>query len=347
MKLPRLWQWLRVAYGRLVPNRSAQSTGPPESRTPAIIDFQALMESSLDMICHVRVAHGRFAFTYTSPVTPDIFGWTCSELLRLSPQDLFTPEARQIIREDIDKLTAGGISSSVVIEGIHKNGHTIWLENKVRVLEKKGDTLFVMVAMRDVTDKKRLQDQIAHLAVIDGLTSLHNRRAFDERFSDEWSRSIRSGDPLSILLLDIDHFKFINDSYGHPVGDDCLRAVARAIRETVQRAGDFVARYGGEEFIVILPNTDSSAAAFMGEQILLAVAALQIPHAGNPEGAYLVTISCGVSTALGRRGGTIRMPEGLLLSADNALYKAKHQGRNRLEVSFVLTGEEAVGIASK
>jgi diguanylate cyclase (GGDEF)-like protein len=202
-----------------------------------------------------------------------------------SPQK-FTTEARKIIKADIDRLTSGELSSSVVVEAIHKDGQPIWLENKVRVLDQQGDVLFVLVAMRDITEKKRMHDQIARLAVIDGLTSLHNRRAFDERFSEEWSRALRSGDPLSILLLDIDHFKRINDSYSHLVGDDCIRAVATAIRGTVQRGGGFITRYGGEEFIVILPNTDSAAAQCIVEQVLLSVSGLQIPNAGDPEGHH-------------------------------------------------------------
>ncbi len=320
--------------------RSRLGKVPASPLAQPAVDFRTLMESSLDMICHVRVSHGHFSFTYTSPSTPDIFGWTCEEMLERMPADLFTEAARAIIAGDIALLSSGESTSSVIVEGIHKDGHAIWLENKVRVLEKKDDTLFVMVAMRDVTETKLLQDQVAQLAWIDGLTSLHNRRAFDQTFEAEWRRALRSGAPLSIILLDVDHFKLLNDTYGHQVGDDCLRAIAACIRNTIRRAGDFLARYGGEEFIIILPNTDSAAAQVLANEVLNAVAALEIPHSGNPEGGSVVTISCGVSTALGRRGGTVRMPEGLLSSADSALYKAKHKGRNRAEWTFLLTGAE-------
>jgi diguanylate cyclase (GGDEF)-like protein/PAS domain S-box-containing protein len=322
---------------------SSPAKPPPDSAAAdksAAINYQALLEGSLDMICHVRISHGHFKFTYTSPATPDIFGWTCEELLQLQPADLFTEEARAIIAADIAKITSGETTSSVVVQAVHKTGRSIWLENKVRVLEQQDDAIFVMVAMRDITQQKLLQDQLAQLAAFDGLTNLHNRRAFDQKFEEEWRRAMRTGDPLSILLIDVDHFKLLNDTYGHQVGDDCLRAIAACIQATVQRAGDFVARYGGEEFIVILPNTDSAAATFLAHEILDTVARLAIPNRGNPECGSIVTLSCGVSTAFGRRGGTVRMPEGLLISADSALYKAKHQGRNRVDVSYLLTSTE-------
>jgi diguanylate cyclase (GGDEF)-like protein/PAS domain S-box-containing protein len=320
--------------------KRTSSPADPPAEDLAAVKFRALLGGSLDMICHVRISHGHFKFTYTSPATTAIFGWSCAEMLELSPADLFTAEARVIIATDIAKITGGESTSSVVIEGIHRDGHPIWLENKVRVLEHKDNAIFAMVAMRDVTQQRLLQDQLAQLASLDGLTNLHNRRAFDQTFLEEWRRAMRTGDPLSILLLDVDHFKLLNNTYGHQVGDDCLRAIASCINSATQRAGDFLARYGGEEFIIILPNTDSSAATFLAHKTLNAVAHLAIPNVGNPEGGSIVTLSCGVSTAFGRRSGTVRMPEGLLISADAALYRAKHKGRNRVEASFLLTRDD-------
>jgi diguanylate cyclase (GGDEF)-like protein len=136
-------------------------------------------------------------------------------------------------------------------------------------------------------------------------------------------------------MLDIDHFKQFNDQYGHQAGDDCLRAVAAAVSGAV-RVTDVVSRYGGEEITVILPSTSTAGAVETAEKARSAIEALQIPHEGNPEGGGWLTVSVGVATALARLGGTMRMPESLLLAADNAMYKAKHEGRNRVATVLLI-----------
>jgi diguanylate cyclase (GGDEF)-like protein len=173
------------------------------------------------------------------------------------------------------------------------------------------------------------------MALTDGLTGLANRRAFDKALKSEWKRTLREGSEVSLLLLDIDHFKLFNDRYGHLVGDDCLRAVAAAVSGAV-RASDSVARYGGEEIAVILPSTLIAGAVEVAEKVRSAVEALRLCHEGNPEGGGGVTVSVGVATALARVGGTMRMPESLLLAADNAMYKAKREGRNRVATSLLI-----------
>jgi diguanylate cyclase (GGDEF)-like protein len=162
-----------------------------------------------------------------------------------------------------------------------------------------------------------------------------NRRAFDQALDREWKRTLRESSEISLLLLDIDHFKLFNDRYGHMVGDDCLRAVATAVSGAV-RASDIVARYGGEEIAVILPSALLAGAVEVAEKVRSAVAALRLSHEDNLEGGGGLTVSVGVATALARAGGTMRMPESLLLAADNALYKAKHEGRNRVATSLLL-----------
>jgi len=169
----------------------------------------------------------------------------------------------------------------------------------------------------------------------DALTGLGNRRAFDEALEREWKRTLREGTQMSLLLLDIDYFKQFNDLYGHQVGDDCLRAVASAAADAV-RATDIVARYGGEEIGIILPMTDMQGAAETAEKVRLAVVALRLTHKVNLEHGGHVTASIGAATALARHGGTMRMPESLLLSADNSLYKAKDHGRNRVETALLI-----------
>ncbi len=164
---------------------------------------------------------------------------------------------------------------------------------------------------------------------MDGLTGMPNRRHFDEQLDVEWRRAARAGSPLSVLMLDVDHFKRFNDRYGHQAGDECLKAVAGALAARIQRAGDILARYGGEEFVVVLPNTPPERAAIVAQGLCERVAALGIPHEDSST-ADIVSVSIGVAGTLDARAGT---PQNLVALADEALYAAKTAGRNRVEVS--------------
>lgn len=170
---------------------------------------------------------------------------------------------------------------------------------------------------------KRKQELLEEYAFIDALTEIPNRRRFDEVAEKEWLRALRSGEHLSLILLDIDHFKFFNDTYGHGRGDEVLRNVAKAIQQSLRRAGDFVARYGGEEFAAILPYADAKEACHCAKEIAAAVEALEIPHEASPV-AEKLTVSMGVCTMQANRDTGL---EQLVAEADRALYQAKNQGR--------------------
>jgi diguanylate cyclase (GGDEF)-like protein/PAS domain S-box-containing protein len=172
---------------------------------------------------------------------------------------------------------------------------------------------------------RRANLRLARLSRTDDLTQLKNRRSFDEALQREWRRAIRSGRPLSLLILDLDHFKDLNDSAGHQAGDATLRAVAATVRSWARRAGEVAARYGGDELAVILPSTDESAARTLAERLRAAVQELSAIH---PATGSAVTASIGVATARPAPGGD---PESLLSAADQALYRAKAGGRNRVE----------------
>ena len=172
---------------------------------------------------------------------------------------------------------------------------------------------------------KAQSDLLRQMVFIDGLTGVANRRCFDERLRTEWRRAARDGSPLSLLMLDVDHFKRFNDRYGHQLGDDCLRRVASAIKGGLLRPGDLVARYGGEEFACILPGTDFEGALAVGAGIEHIVRGLQIEHADS-DVSGTVTVSIGVSTSLPDRDAN---PARLLALADAQLYRAKHSGRGR------------------
>lgn len=191
--------------------------------------------------------------------------------------------------------------------------------------------LFRRELIRRMEAETRLRDaadQLAILAATDGLTGLANRRAFDERLSQEWNRAIRSETPVALLMMDADLFKSYNDRYGHVEGDQVLRSIALCIARSALRPYDNDARYGGEEFAVLLSETEISGAVVVAERIRSAVAELGIPHDGSLIGH--VTISIGVAVVRPRLGD----PQTLLVErADSALYDAKHAGRNRVCVS--------------
>jgi len=165
-------------------------------------------------------------------------------------------------------------------------------------------------------------------AVTDDLTGIPNRRSFLDRTRTEFNRSRRNKYPLSIIMIDIDHFKSYNDTYGHERGDECLKKVALAIQKTLKRPSDFCARYGGEEFITVLPDTTEEGAMFIAEEIRAAVRNLAIQHEKSPP-AGMVSISLGVATAENNLSITY---EDLIRQSDKALYLAKEKGRNRVEV---------------
>ena len=180
--------------------------------------------------------------------------------------------------------------------------------------------------------------QLTELTVTDALTGLANRRHFDLALVEEWARAQRSGQPLALLMVDVDFFKPYNDHYGHQAGDDCLRRVAHFLRGAARRAGDLVARYGGEEFAVVAADTDLAAALSLAEAMRATVAAAAIPHAVTPVAGGTATVSIGVAVTVPKFGET---PERLLLRADAALYLAKSQGRNRVAQPDEFLADEA------
>lgn len=187
---------------------------------------------------------------------------------------------------------------------------------------------------------KHQLDTLRSLATTDAATGVANRRRIDEVLAAEWARAERASQPLSLLLVDVDHFKAYNDTYGHPAGDRCLRQLAGLIAEGARRPQDLAGRFGGEEFAVVLPHTDAAGAQRVAEAIRGRVEAAAIPHAGSATAGH-VTVSIGGAIAepsapSGDR--TQRAPardalHGLVEPADRALYAAKRRGRNRIELA--------------
>jgi diguanylate cyclase (GGDEF)-like protein/PAS domain S-box-containing protein len=193
-----------------------------------------------------------------------------------------------------------------------------------RVLDAQGRVQHYVMVFRDVTEQKLLEDRLRELSATDGLTLLANRRSFDETLERQWHHATRHGEPVSLVMIDIDYFKPYNDIYGHGAGDRCLQQVATAIAAGVRHEGALVARYGGEEFAVILPRTDAATASEIAEGLRRRVEALGIAHTGNPVSSR-ITISVGISTRTPPQTDDFI---DLMHSADQALYRAKEGGRN-------------------
>ena len=200
----------------------------------------------------------------------------------------------------------------------------IW-KFSVYQLESREQYLAKLVNER-TEELKSANKELHQLANSDGLTKIGNRRRFEEFLNNEWSRAIRFKNEVSLILLDIDHFKLFNDSYGHLAGDDCLQKVAQAIEKTIHRPTDLAARYGGEEFSIVLGGTTNEGAVQIAEQIIKNIRSLKIEHDCSTTSEFL-TVSVGVATTFVEFG----MKESQLIkAADDALYKAKENGRNQI-----------------
>ncbi|MBT9499277.1 diguanylate cyclase [Zoogloea oleivorans] len=207
------------------------------------------------------------------------------------------------------------------------------LAAKVRAMQRIAQMRYSLLVLTRKLDEAN--QELTRLSSLDGLTAISNRRQFDETLLREWRRANRQGKPMGMLLCDVDFFKQFNDGYGHQVGDECLKAVARTLQQTLRRPSDLVARYGGEEFAVILPDTDITGALLVAESMRAAVENLRITHRFSRANG-VVTISIGAAAVIPGRGdaGSVR----LIKAADDALYQAKQAGRNRIAAGAVAMG---------
>ena len=205
---------------------------------------------------------------------------------------------------------------------------------RTRALKKQAEMLEAQVAEQtlELVEKNELLEQanarLENLSLLDELTGVANRRFFENTLADEWNRAVRREEPLALILIDLDHFKELNDRRGHRAGDDCLRLIGKLLGETIRRSGEVVARYGGEEFAVLLPSTDLLEATRVAERLRHAIEKLDVIYGDGIR--WRVTASCGVATMIPRIGETMDI---LVDRADRALYAAKHAGRNTVRVA--------------
>lgn len=197
----------------------------------------------------------------------------------------------------------------------------------VDFISKPFQPIVVKARVNTHLNLKKKSDMLEALAAIDGLTNIYNRRRFDETIALEWRRAARSEIPLSLIMLDIDHFKLFNDNYGHARGDECLKRIAEALKNGLQRAGDFIGRYGGEEFAVIVTDSDADGALHLAEKLKQTVCDLNIENEYSETAPY-VTLSIGVATIQAPTPGA--SIEKFFDAADKMLFKSKKNGRNQV-----------------
>jgi diguanylate cyclase (GGDEF)-like protein len=215
-------------------------------------------------------------------------------------------------------------------------------EDETRALEagaadfisKPVNAAVVRARVRTQLTVKRQRDALRALILVDALTGVANRRAFDERLDAEWRRCGRAGLPVALMLVDIDHFKLYNDHYGHPGGDATLVQVAGAMRRAAARSQDLVARYGGEEFAILLPQIDAHGAGGVARRLMAELDDMAIPHAASPTAPHL-TVSMGIACMI---PGEHSFPADLIQVADALLYQAKAGGRNRYRANAACGG---------
>jgi len=309
-----VWMLRREFALRLAAERSALRS---EAR------YRVLAENSADIIAMSRLDG---LITYISPAIKDVLGW--------APADIEGHSVNDFVRADYVPLFSGDEQSwprLLTFPARHRDTSWIWLEASVRRLPPEmGDERYIL-NIRDVSRRKKAEEaleaenaQLLAMAATDSLTNLSNRRRFDEALEREWRRAHRDQTSLALLLIDADHFKALNDHYGHQHGDQYLRTIAQLIQGNIRRPADMAARYGGEEFAVLLPKTDIDGAYLIAENIRKATLDARIPHLKGEQG--VMTVSIGVDAMVPAEGLTAAT---LVRQADAALYAAKRQGRNR------------------
>ncbi len=286
--------------------------------------------------------------TYVSPGIKALTGWDPQDLTGRLFKEIIHPADVAEVEMAMRALRAGSEGGTLEYRARKRDGEYFWAEGSLRVYRDPatGRPIGFLNLVRDITERKRTEEQLQSayrametLVVVDALTGIANRRRFDDALATEWRRALRESSKLSLLLIDADHFKRYNDTYGHVRGDNCLKQIAEAALDIVLRPGDLVARYGGEEFAVILPGTDETGAKGLAEDICQAVRNRRLPHEGNAPG--IVTISIGCATMVPQRGKT---SQDLIEAADQALYRAKGRGRNRVIVAGVPFRPESASI---
>lgn len=272
----------------------------------------------------------------------DITGYSEAALLKTSSAEITHPEDRDLSAEVLDDLLDGQIDTHQVEKRyLHASGHTVWVQLSATLLrDSRGEPIHYLAQVQDITERRRFHSQLKHMADHDPLTGLLNRRAFERELDHHVSRVARYGVEGAVLVLDLDHFKYVNDTLGHTAGDDLIISVARGLTDRL-RDTDVLARLGGDEFAVLLPRADASEAIEVAEALVERMRQEAVP--GRRGHGRRVTTSIGVALF-----ENDRPPNGeeILVHGDVAMYEAKEAGRDRFVV-YSSTDHQVAGMRSR
>lgn len=298
-------------------------------------EFHLLLAQRLDLRASLDLALGQtVAALWDLDVKTGVFTWeaqaaevlgTNADALPASAQslaDTVHPEdAAGLLAAVAELITAGAVEVSARVGPMDALRH-LSFRGKVLTRDRRGRPLRAVGLVLDVTAEKAMEEQMLRMVMSDALTGISNRRAFDQGLRTEWRRCTRALEPLSLLMVDIDNFKHFNDTYGHPIGDAALIAVARALSNSLHRAGDALARYGGEEFAVIMPGVDADGAITVAQRLVENVRAIKLRQASD----WNASVSIGAATWT--PGLPVTKATELIKLADTALYAAKAAGKD-------------------
>ncbi|MDR5907071.1 sensor domain-containing diguanylate cyclase [Franzmannia qiaohouensis] len=276
-------------------------------------------------------------FAYIGPQIEALLGWTPESWV--SVDDWATrmhPEDRDWVVNFCVSQSRQGSDHEADYRALTRDGDYVWIRDVVHVVrDAEGEVEALVGFMFDISERKaneeqlvRLQRELEAYSYQDGLTGVANRRRLDDYLTQAWEEARRNTQPLSLIMIDIDHFKEYNDHYGHLAGDEALKGVAEALSRVATRPRDGFARFGGEEFMWVLPETPGPAALQLAERCRREICELQLAHAASPLGN--LTISQGVATRIPAHDDSLAS---LLDQVDRQLYLAKQAGRNRCSAS--------------
>jgi diguanylate cyclase (GGDEF)-like protein/PAS domain S-box-containing protein len=317
-------------------NDAANDTSGFDASDPAV--YRTLLESTRAIPWSIDWASMRF--TYMGPQIEALLGWPRDSWKTVQDwSDRMHAEDRERTVNFCVSQSQAGVDHEADYKALTQEGGFVWIRDVVHVIRNEDGSPKTLVGfMFDISERKRIEEKVMQLhrelrelSNKDGLTGVANRRMFDTTLNEAWEEAIKTGEPLSLVMFDIDCFKQYNDRYGHLHGDECLRRVGRILETIATRPRDFFARYGGEEFVMLLPNTNQAGAEVIAERCRDAIEKAALPHEGSSVGAN-VTVSLGVGTVIPTPRTSL---QGFLEAVDAELYRSKQNGRNRISATIL------------
>ncbi|MBW7833025.1 MAG: sensor domain-containing diguanylate cyclase [Simplicispira suum] len=300
--------------------------------------YRTLLESTKAIPWKIDWASKRF--TYIGPQIEALLGWQPESWISVEDWAArMHPDDREGVLNFCVAQSQAGLDHEADYRALTKDNGHVWIRDVVHVVRNaEGGPEALVGFMFDISERKKteekllaLQKELEALSFKDGLTNIANRRRFNASLELEWESARNNGQPLSVLMFDIDFFKQYNDLYGHVKGDRCLTDIAQTLNLALDGPRDLVARFGGEEFVVLLPQADATVALKVAQRCERLIKKQAIAHAQSPHGQRL-TVSIGVGTVVPR---SHLLPSDFIEAVDQQLYAAKRNGRNRIEVAPV------------